>query len=261
MAFSATLAIGELTVGYIETFDGGVSGWVDRDVDEMVVAHSAAGGNPDGGLSGDFDFSLTPGSDAFRAVDGSSGGAFTGDYRSKWSLISGWSFDVFAEDVLPSSGSLQFGSGSNEYFASFTTDVAGTGIWTSVFISLEDVSKFNGPLSSFSNSLFDVDFVEVEFTQNGNDAQSYRIDNFELTALNPAAASTVVTGSGPMISWTDLRAGADYRIEVSTNLFDTNAWTELETFVATNKTVTRALPGGAPEPFGVLRLVLPDPSL
>lgn len=178
---------------YTETF-GGLNGWVDRDGAEMVVSHNAGMGTPtaNGALQGTFGSQgvFLSESDAFRANSGSSGGNFTGDYWTDVPNFASWTFNFFADDVLPTDVIVRFGDGVNTFFRGVTINALDT--WTPVTVSLSYAGWFGGGAGAFSNALGSVTFVEVQVSRNGTGAQNYFIDNFSLNQANNGGGGSAV---------------------------------------------------------------------
>jgi len=177
----AGTARGSVTT-YAEGFDSTTAGWVDRDTNEMVVAHAAGAGNPAGSLAGTFaEQSLpVPEVDAFRATTDSSGGRLTGNYWEYQSAFYGWSFDFNAEDVQPSTLQVRFRGNGSTFFANVLPQVGAVGQWKTIATPTTYAGGwFGGTAAQWSNALANVEWVEVQVARNGATAQDYRLDNFD----------------------------------------------------------------------------------
>ena len=180
---------------FTETWDATDAGWT-------------SGG---GGFSG-FGFSLgamggtfgaqdipSPGSDAFHADSTASGGAFTGNYWTDLGNFYGWSFQFYAEDILPSSLYMRFGDGVNTYQANLLSQVGGEGNWYT--LSTPGLTfglggwLGGGGLSGLSNALASVEWLELRLDRNQGDEQTYFVDNF--THLSSSGGDDPGVGDDP----------------------------------------------------------------
>lgn len=167
---------------YTETWDSNDADWDSRD-GEMTVGHDSFG-NPGGALKGIFDaqFFPFPQTDAFTAqevaIDGDTGDdPFTGDYGAigYWN---GWTFDFYAEDVLPSDLVFRFTDGVNTFFKSFASQVTTIGVWHTVRIYPGYNSGWiGGSAFDFEQALTDVEQVDIQITRSGLEEQSFYLDN------------------------------------------------------------------------------------
>lgn len=170
-------------VFYTETFDSGTAGWTDRDPGELTAGASATVGNPAGSLRGSFGTQLipTPQTDALRAGTGASGGNFAGNYYADVAGFTGFKFEFYSTNVLPTDLSVRFGNGTNTFTLAVGYQVPSLGVWYTVGVPLDySWGWFGGTAAQFSNTLSSVSFVEVQITRNGGTAQSYYVDNFRL---------------------------------------------------------------------------------
>jgi hypothetical protein len=191
-----------------ETFGGGQSGWVDRDVDEMTVAYNAGFGNAAGSLQGSFDpqGASSPETDAFRITGASSGGMFTGDYWTDVPGFTAWTFSFYADDILPSDLLIRFNDGVNTFVRTVLSQVAAQDNWYSVTVPLTYSGWLGGSASAFSNALSNVTFIDVQLTRNGTGAQSYFLDNFTLSDTSVTAVPEPSTAGLLLASVAVLRA-------------------------------------------------------
>ena len=166
-----------------ETFGGGLSGWVDRDVNEMTVTYNAGIGNAPGSLQGSFaaQGEASPETDAFRITGASSGGNYTGDYWTDVPGFSSWSFSFYADDVLPSDLLIRFNGNGDTFLRTVLTQVTSVDSWYTVTVPLTYAGWLGGSASAFSNALGSVSFIDVQLTRNGTGAQNFYIDNFTLS--------------------------------------------------------------------------------
>lgn len=161
-----------------ETWDSSDASWVDRDVAEMAVSHSVFGG---GSLLGSFALQgvPVPETDAVRADSSSSGGAFAGDYYAGLGTVVGWSFNLYADHVLPSSLQIRFNGNGSTFFRSIVSEVTSIDVWESITVPLtSSLGWFGGTGAQFTNALSNVQYVEMQITRNGSSAQDYYLDNF-----------------------------------------------------------------------------------
>jgi hypothetical protein len=176
----------QAAVFYTETFSGSLNGWTDRDPGEMSVAYQSGFGDPAGSARGQFGNQLfpVPQTDAFRIDSGSSGGAFTGNYWDSYAGFTGFKFNFYATNVLPSTLSIRFGDGTNVFTGALSWQVLSTGSWYTVRVPLDyyngHVAWFGGTAAQFSNALSAVSFIDIEITRNGTGTQRYFVDNFSL---------------------------------------------------------------------------------
>jgi hypothetical protein len=161
----------------VEDFEGGANGWTDRDAGEMTVTHQASVGAPaSGAMQGVFAGQVfaVPQTDAFII---NSGTDFLGGYAG----ITGFTFDLFALNVLPSDATLRLISGANTFFYTLNLAAMGVGVWTGFEVSLTYSSGWVGGAAAFNAALSSVDQVEVQLTRSGLAAQTYYLDNFATT--------------------------------------------------------------------------------
>jgi hypothetical protein len=161
----------------VEDFEGGANGWTDRDAGEMTVTHQASVGAPaSGAMQGVFAAQVfaVPQTDAFII---NSGTDFIGGYAG----ITGFTFDLFALNVLPSDATLRLISGANTFFYTLNLAAMGVGVWTGFEVSLTYSSGWVGGAAAFTAALASVDQVEVQLTRSGLAAQTYYLDNFGTT--------------------------------------------------------------------------------
>jgi hypothetical protein len=156
---------------YLEDFNSGIAGWVDRDAGEMVVSHNA--GNY---LQGSFGATFLPQTDAFRANSGSSGGAFTGDYVTPG--ITQIRFDFYAVNVLPSDLFIRIIDGANIF--SYQFNPINVGSWETFTVNLAWSYGWLGlSEAAFNAALASVDMVDIQVSRSGSGAQSYYLDNVQ----------------------------------------------------------------------------------
>jgi hypothetical protein len=163
---------------YVENFEGGAAGWTDRDPGNMTVTPQAAVGSPaSGALQGSFGASFISQTDAFM-ID--SGTAFLGTYAG----LTGFTFDLYAEDVTPSDAAVRLVSGGDTFFFSLDLSGMSTDVWTPFTVSLTYSAGWVGGQAAFNNMLnvAGVDQVEVQLTTSGTGAQLYYLDNFGTTS-------------------------------------------------------------------------------
>lgn len=188
VATALLLAAGTATRGavfYTETFSSGVAGWVSRDPGEMQNTWVSGFGDPAGSLEGRYGPQpfVTPQTDAFRAAGAGDTANFMGSYYGPGSAgFTGWTFDFYATNVMPSDISVRFGDGTNTFSYAAVWEVSSTGAWYTVKVPLTYSPSWfgSGGQTGFSNALSAVSFIDVQVTRSGGSAQSYYIDNFAL---------------------------------------------------------------------------------
>ncbi len=160
-----------------DTFDANAENWGDRDVGEMTVAHSGVVGSPAGSMEGSFALQGSPlaETDAFRLTAGLGDLTQGGTYD-----LTAFAFDFYAVNVLPSDLIFRFGDGTSTFFRGVTLNSVTA--WQTFSLSLASVSGwFGGDQTAFDNALSSVTFVEIQVSRQGIDAQTFYMDNFELT--------------------------------------------------------------------------------
>ena len=201
---------------YTEAWGTTAAGWVDRDTNEMLVVHHATVGNPAGSLEGQFSVQdvPTPETDAFRATEAASDGVYAGDYwTAGQGVFSGWQFDFYAADTMPSDLLVRFGGAGHEFFANAMPPGGSTGVWYSVQTPTTYGSGWvGGTEAEWSNALSSVEFVEVQVTRNGAGAQAYYIDNFS-NQVDQAASPALVFSKENV----NVREGGEGRFFVKLN--------------------------------------------
>ena len=170
-------------VFYSETFSAGSAGWSTRDPFEMTSTWVSGFGDPAGSLQGTYNnqgIFVTPETDAFRTTGAGNSANYLGDYYGAIGFT-GWKFDFYATNVMPSDLSVRFGDGTNTFSYSALWQVTSTGEWYTVKVPLNFPSLWYGAgATAFSNALSSVSFVEVQITRTGGQQQRYYIDNFAL---------------------------------------------------------------------------------
>jgi len=177
---TATSSISLAALLELEDFSTGTGGWGDRDSGEMSVGYAAGTGNPAGSVSGSFaDGVLTPETDAFRLASG----PFMGDVMDGYPDYNPtyWAFDFYAENVVPSDMIMRIGSGSSSFSRSLTAQVnGGAGSWYTVTAPVTYSGWFGGSQAAFDATMSNLQYIELQLTRNGDDYQTYYIDNFQL---------------------------------------------------------------------------------
>ncbi len=232
---------------HTESFDTGEAGWTGTN--RLVVEST------DGVLLGRFpDQSVPmPESGSFLATATASAGAFVGDYTGGGIQLIGFSF--LAEDVPPSSALLRWSSSTSSFFRSFASYVAETGVWHRIAISLHsrDAGQWvGGTTPAFEDSLRDVQRVEIQLARAGMAAQRYRIDDVFIDVL-PAGAG--ITGDGTLM-WSRLRTNVAYVVQAAVD--PTQAWEDVDAFVATDRMQAWVDPASTNERQKVYRLMTPE---
>lgn len=159
-------------------------GWDSRD-GEMTVGYDAFGSSNPGSIKGTFDEQIFPfpQTDAFTAsnADTDEEDKFLGDYSSI-SYWNGWTFDFYAEDVLPSDLVFRFTDGVNTFFKSFASQVTTVGAWQTVRIyPYYNSGWIGGSAYDFEQTVKDVQQIDIQITRNGLEEQNFYVDNFNYT--------------------------------------------------------------------------------
>ena len=185
--------------------DGTVRDWTDRDAAELELFWSPGPAAPYA-LGGTYPFQAVafPETDAFVADSTASRGWFTGDYFGGGMIPETLKLDFLPAGRLPSSLILRFlgvdGGVSNLFFTSLTSGLVSTGVWHHFEIPMHfDANVWvGGDGAAFTNSLGDVQWVELRVTRSGTVPQTYYLDDFSLTKLVPAAVAAVDTDGDGM---------------------------------------------------------------
>jgi hypothetical protein len=158
-------------------FNTTAENWGDRDGGEMTVGWTGSQGNPAGSMQGDFANGIfTPETDAFRLTTIPFGGDLTDG--GTYDLVS-FSFQFYADTVLPSDLILRFGNGSATFFRGFTLNSIDA--WQTFTAPLTSVAGwFGGSQATFDTVLADTTFIELQVSRNSSVAQTYFFDNFQL---------------------------------------------------------------------------------
>jgi hypothetical protein len=178
--------------------DGSVAAWTDRDAAELELFWSPGPEAP-AALAGRYPAQSIafPETDAFVADASASRGWFSGNYFAGGLFPEAFSLRFLPAERLPSSLILRFlgidGGVSNVFFTSLTGDLVTTGAWHHFEIPLDHSGGAwtGGDGAAFSNSLGDVQWVELRITRNGTGPQTYYLDDFSLTKFVPAAVAAV----------------------------------------------------------------------
>lgn len=180
-------------------YDGTTSEWIDSDPGGPMHlqwsplppgGHALAGRYPSQGAP-------FPETDAFIADTLSSDGRFTGNYWEGGLIPRTLSFKFYAADVIPSSLLLRIvgrdGGVTNSFFTSLTSQLVERETWTYLSVPLQYESGIwnGGAGQAFTNTLADVQWIEIRVTRSGELGQSYYIDDFALTRLVPSALAMV----------------------------------------------------------------------
>lgn len=177
-------------VVYTEAWDASDAGWTSSD-SLMAVSQAGGVGNPAGSLLGAFAEQGVPSpeTDAFYADSSASSGSYTGDYWADLGNFYGWTFNFYAEHILPSAFYMRFSDGVNTYQANLLGQLGGVGSWSTVSTPALSygVGGWLGPggLAGLSNALANVQWVEVRFDRNTEIGQNYYLDNFENEGEDP----------------------------------------------------------------------------
>lgn len=178
MAVTAWLAPmnGQAAVLFSDDFSADAENWGDRDTGEMAVSHAAGFGNNAGSMRGHFDADVSWDTDAWRLSTIPNGNDLTQGHTYTPTLFS---FQFYADNVVPSDLILRFGNGFDTFFRGFT--VSALDSWLSFSAPLTSVAGwFGGDQSAFDSVLQSTTFIELQVTRNGFDEQTYYFDNFQL---------------------------------------------------------------------------------
>lgn len=174
-----------VSAGFIftEEWDSSDAGWTSSG-SGLTVSHSGSFGSPLGSLTGSFASQGIPTSESgsFYADSMASGSAYTGNYWSDLGNFYGWSFDFYAEDILPSSLYMRFGDGVNTYQANLLSQVSGAGDWYTLLTPGLTFGASGwlgaGGLGGLSNALASVQWLELRLDRNQENEQTFYLDNF-----------------------------------------------------------------------------------
>ncbi len=200
-------------------FSAGLDGWTHQSGGPMTLSHADGMGLPAGALQGTFaDQGGVPSTetDSFRATAAASGGALTGNYWLQVPGFTSWTFNFYADDVVPSDCIVRFGNGVNTFMRNVLPQVSAQDSWQTVSVSLSYAGWLGGSAATFSNVLSNVTFVEVQFSRNGSTAQDFYLDNFALNGPGsgggsgnipePGSGLLVLAGAGLLTGWRGRRA-------------------------------------------------------
>lgn len=168
----------------------------------MAFSYAAGFGVSGGSLQGTFaEQSGLPSTetDAFRAGVAASGGSLTGNYWDDVPNFSSWTFNFYADDVLPSDIIVRFGNGVTTFMRNVLPQVTAVDAWLNVTVPLTYAGWFGGSANTFSNVLGNVTYVEVQFSRNGTGIQNFYLDNFALNGSGgggPGGGGTAVPEPG-----------------------------------------------------------------
>ena len=167
-----------------DQFNSGLDGWVDSNPAQMPVTADTGFGLSLGSIKGVFAaqslaFVQTG---AFVATNTTDSGAFTGNYWTGATNFTGFTFNFYADTILPSDFILTFNGNGSTFSYSLENQSMGVGAWSSLAVPLTYGSGWlGGNATAFSNSLTSVQYVDVQLTRNGTSQQTYWLDNFALT--------------------------------------------------------------------------------
>lgn len=162
-------------VVFTEDFESGANGWAGTG-GGMTVTHQGSVGSPaSGAMQGVFaaqGMFPVPQTDSFMINSGTN---FLGNYAG----LSGFTFDLFAETVLPSDLSVRIWSGANVFFYTLTLDLMNPGAWTTFTVPFTYSAGWeDGGEGAFLSALDNVTRVEVQLTRSGTSEQYFYLDNF-----------------------------------------------------------------------------------
>ncbi len=155
----------------------------------MTVSHQGSVGLPaSGAMQGVFDAQLffpIPQTDSF-VID--SGANFLGSYAG----LTGFTFDLFADTVLPSDLAIRLWSGGDVFFYAMSLNAMPLNDWTTFTVPLNYASGWQADGEvAFNQALANVTQVEVQLTRNGTSEQYFYLDNFG-TLNTPFEAGSAV---------------------------------------------------------------------
>lgn len=180
LAIVCLAASARAAVVYVEDFSTGANGWGDRDPGEMSVSYASSVGSPAySAMQGAFASQAfpIPQTDAFR-ID--SGGNFVGNYTAIGNGLTQLSFDLYAEDVLPSDLFIRLISGADVFSYQFSLAGVSVDSWHTYSVNLAWSYGWNGiGQSAFNAALSSIDALEIELTRSGTGAQLYYLTNFK----------------------------------------------------------------------------------
>lgn len=211
-----------------EAFTAGLGGWTNHlDPTPWVAATQA--------VRASFGASVLPQHASLEAGAGASGGAFAGDYRAAGVEAIGFSF--LAEDALPSVLKLELTAGTNVFFQDLRPRMLAVGAWNRFLVSLADRDTdgwAGGPAGELATSLTNVLRVAIRVTTSGAGARSFRLDDVFLDRL----PFLRLTNDAAVVA-DALRTGFVYRVASADALG--GGWTDVESFMATNRAETRTI--------------------
>ncbi len=153
------------------TFDTDEEGWTG--IDWSTFGYDASG-NPGGSLEGYMeDNSFFPQTAIFRINSGS----FTGDYAGAGAI----NFDLFADDIHPSSISIVLSGAGGDFIWSANVS-SSVDLWVSYTAPLTLSAWSGGNQTDFDNTLGDVSYLEIQIVSRDQDPQTYFLDNVELSS-------------------------------------------------------------------------------
>ena len=159
-----------------ENFDINDAGWTDSG--NLTVGHTTAEGNTPSPPVASLQGTMGPGGSGSFTID--SGTDFLDDYNTPG--LTGWTFDLMAEDELPLDVSLRFYSSSYvyTYFIPFAQLSAMTlGDWSTFVVPATYGPGWIGDSMQFSASLGSVSTVQVTIARNpGFTSLDFYLDNF-----------------------------------------------------------------------------------
>lgn len=217
---------------HAEDFDSSTAEWLSQPSGSMNLSQGT-NGNPGGSLQGSFSAQQNafPQSGSFIGPESfvASQFASVGDLRS---CLLG--FDFKAGSTNPAAFRVRIGDSSSRQISRFLNAIIDDiDHWYSFRLSLASpgAGSWDGDIGLFDEIIQDVSFFSIDISRNGENVQSYQLDNVFVDAL-PDAGKAKISEEETIMSWQNLRSGETYRVEASASL-NPAAWFVVESFAAT----------------------------
>lgn len=185
VAICALAGLARGAVLSVEEFTLDDAGWTGGSAGTVV--HNPGGGNTGGAIEMTLDPDGMPLDAYFTADVSASDGAFAGDY-----LTAGAGtiyFDFYAVNVAPSALFLLLSDDVNTFMYGLV--IPASGDWTTCGVQLSYTAGWDGMgAAAFATALQNVTSISFGIFTSGDDPQTYRLDNIELSADSFALPSS-----------------------------------------------------------------------